>query len=202
MGDEVEEVVPLGRGREVLLARPREPEALLDEAAFAARDEFLPYWADLWPSAVALAREVAPRALRGRRVLELGCGLALPAIAAAQSGARVTATDWAPEAIAALAANAARNGVVVEGLVLDWREPEVLLARAPWDVVLAADVLYEARNVAPLLALLPQLGGEVLLADPGRRTAEPFFAALAGIGAEARRRTIEHGRVTVHALRF
>src|SRR4051794_29069406 len=92
--DLVEETVVLGRGRTVAMLRPRESEDLLDERAFE-REELLPYWAELWPSALALARSVAVRSLRGRRVLELGCGLGLVSIAAALAGARVLATDWA-----------------------------------------------------------------------------------------------------------
>ncbi len=180
------------------MARPRDSEALLDEEAFDARDEYLPYWAELWPSAVALARAVARRSLQGRRVLELGCGLGLPGLAAAVGGAQATLTDWAPEAVVAARDNAARNAVAVEALVVDWRAPELLLARAPWELVLLADVLYEPRNVAPLLALLPRLGPEVLLADPGRATAEPFLAAAA---ADRWTLTTSHDdRIAVHRL--
>src|SRR5215218_11367546 len=93
----VEQVVALCE-RELLILAPRDPEALLSDEAFAV-DEFVPYWAELWPSAVALARVVARRPLTGRRVLELGCGLGLPAIAAALGGGRVLATDWSPDAV-------------------------------------------------------------------------------------------------------
>ncbi|MDX2167236.1 MAG: methyltransferase, partial [Deltaproteobacteria bacterium] len=48
-----------------------------------------PYWMHLWPGALALARRLATASLRGRRVLELGCGLGLPAVVAARRGARV-----------------------------------------------------------------------------------------------------------------
>src|SRR3954451_7345249 len=97
--DLVEEVVLLGPpGAELSVLRPRDSEALLDEHAFED-DEFLPYWAELWPSGVARARHVAPRALRGARVVELGCGLGLPSLAAARAGGRVLATDWAAPAL-------------------------------------------------------------------------------------------------------
>jgi predicted nicotinamide N-methyase len=192
-------VVALGDGREVLVARPRDSEALLDEEAFEAGDEYLPYWAELWPSAITLARAVARRALSGRRVLELGCGLGLPGLSAAVGGARVTLTDWAPEAVVAARDNARRNAVDVEALVCDWRAPEVLVARAPWELVLLADVLYEARNVAPLLALLPLLAPEVLLADPGRATAAPFLATAAERWEIT---TLKEERILVHRLRI
>ena len=177
MDDLVEEVVPIA-GRDLRLLRPRDAEALLDEDAFE-REEFMPYWAELWPSSLALARTIAGRALRGARTLELGCGLGLPSIAAAIAGGRVLATDWSAEAVAMTAANAERNDAAVETLVCSWTAPEPLLARAPWDLVLASDVLYEARNGDVLLELLPRLGPEVWLADPGRTTAAPFLEAAA-----------------------
>jgi predicted nicotinamide N-methyase len=164
--DLVEEVVPLA-DRELAVLRPRDAEALLDEHAFEA-DEFLPYWAQLWPSGVALARTVAARALKGAHVLEIGCGLGLPSIAAARAGGRVLATDWSPAAVDLLRANAERNGATLEVAVASWTEPAPLLERAPFQLVLAADVLYERRAVPVLADLLPRLGGEVLLADPGR----------------------------------
>src|SRR3954449_9303967 len=140
----VEERVELA-GREVALLRPRDPEALLDEEAFE-HEEFLPYWAELWPSGVALARAVSARGVGGLRVLELGCGLALPSIVAALGGAEVLATDWSPAAIELAAENAARNGARLETQIVGWADPAPLVERAPWDVVLASDVLYERRN--------------------------------------------------------
>ena len=196
--DPIVDVIALGDGRDVLVARPRDSEALLDEEAFDARDEYLPYWAELWPSAVALARAVARRELGGRRVLELGAGLGLPGLAAALGGARVTLTDWAPEAVVAARDNAARNGVEVDARVADWRSADALVAQGPWDLVLLADVLYEERNVAPLLDLLPQLAAEVLLADPDRATARPFLEAATQRWTVT---TTREARVLVHRLR-
>jgi predicted nicotinamide N-methyase len=72
------------------LLRPAAPEALIDEGAFE-RDEFLPYWAELWPAATALAAAL-PAQLGGVRVVELGCGLGVPSLVAAARGAEVTAT--------------------------------------------------------------------------------------------------------------
>jgi predicted nicotinamide N-methyase len=172
--DTTDEVVVIA-GRDLTITRPVDADALVDERAFEP-DEFMPYWAELWPSSRALARRVGTRALHGARVLELGCGLGLPSIAAAQAGGRVVASDWSPEAIAAAAANAERNGVAVETLLCSWAAPGPLVERAPWDLVLAADVLYERPSVAVLLALLPRLAPEAWLADPGRPAAEAFLA--------------------------
>jgi len=161
-----EERVEVG-GRELRLLVPPDAEALLDEEAFE-REEYLPYWAELWPSGVRLARALADRDLRDARVLELGCGLGVPSITAALGGAAVLATDWSPHAIDLLRTNAERNGTQLEAGVSSWLEPRRELDGAPWDLVLAADVLYERRNTDLLLDLLPRLAVEVLLADPGR----------------------------------
>jgi predicted nicotinamide N-methyase len=143
------------------LLRPEEPESLLDDDAFA-NDEFLPYWAELWPAGLALARAL-PDQLEGVRVVELGCGLGVPSLVAAARGAGVTAVDWAVDAIALLRENAARNGLTLELVHADWR-----CFDGRFDLALAADVLYEARNVEPLAELLPKLAPEALVGLAGR----------------------------------
>ena len=169
----VEETVDVD-GLSLSILRPRQAEALLSEEAFE-HEEFLPYWAELWPSGLALAHVLRRRDLGGLRVLELGCGLGLPSIVAARGGARVLATDWSPEALEVAAVNAERNRADVETALVSWAGPQPLVRAAPWDLVLGADLLYERRNVEQLLSLLPRLGGEALLAEPGRPPAARFF---------------------------
>jgi predicted nicotinamide N-methyase len=176
------------------IVHPRTPDDLLDEEAFE-REEYLPYWAEPWPSGVALARALVGRRLRGLRVLELGCGLAIPSLYAALEGADVLATDWSEDAVASAGDNAARNGAKLETAVARWSDPEPLLERAPWQLVLAADVLYERRNVDELLALLPRLSNRLLLADPGRPPAKRFLEAWPGKPVR------QDGSVTVYELR-
>ena len=172
-----EERVEVGE-RELRLLVPSDAEALLDEDAFE-HEEFLPYWAELWPSGMRLARTLAGRDLRGARVLELGCGLGVPALVAALAGAEVLATDWSPDAVELLRTNAKRNGARLEAAVSSWLDPGRELAGAPWDLVLAADVLYERRNADLLDGLLPRLADEVLLADPGRPHLRGFLERAA-----------------------
>jgi predicted nicotinamide N-methyase len=159
----------------VTLLRPPSADELIDEDAFD-EDEFLPYWAELWTSGVALAQFVSGLELAGARVLELGAGLGLPSLAAALRGGDVLATDWAEDAVELLRANAARNGIELHVERVRWDEPALLVGGAPWDLVLGADVLYEQRNADQLLELLPRLGPDILLADPGRPFAKPFLA--------------------------
>ena len=161
-------------GRELSFLRPPSADDLIDEDAFD-HDEFLPYWAELWPSGLALARAVAALDLNGARVLELGAGLGLPSLAAAGGGAEVLATDWAADAVALLRRNAARNELALRAELVRWDEPGPLLAEAPWALVLGSDLLYEQRNADQLLELLPRLGADVLLADPRRPFAKGFL---------------------------
>jgi predicted nicotinamide N-methyase len=194
--DLVEEIVGVA-GWRISLLRPRVADALLDEEAFE-HEEFLPYWAELWPSAVALAHDIARRDVHGLRVVELGCGLGLPSIVAALGGAHVLATDWSPDALEVAARNAERNGAELETALAAWGEASILLEGAPWDLVLGADLLYERRNVEQLLDLLPGLGREILLAEPGR----PFESTFLEGSRQAW--TVESepadGRVRLHRL--
>ena len=162
-------------GRRVAILRPPSADELIDEDSFD-EDEFLPYWAELWASGIALADVVPSLGVDGKRVVELGAGLGLPSLAAALCGADVLATDWAQDAVALLRANAKRNSIRLHAKRVRWDEPEALLRRVPWDVVLCADVLYEQRNATQLLELLPKLGGQIVLADPGRPFSNDFLA--------------------------
>ena len=87
----------------------------------------------------------------------------------------VLATDWAEDAVELLRLNAGRNRVELRAERVRWDEPQTLLAEAPWALVLGADLLYERRNADQLLELLPRLGADVLLADPGRPFAKGFL---------------------------
>jgi predicted nicotinamide N-methyase len=188
--------IELPRG-ELRLQQPAEAAELPDDGAVEWAP-IAPYWAVLWRSGVALARELEAADLSGRRVVELGCGLGVPSIAAARANASVLATDADPDALELLRRNARANGVRLETAVLDWSCPAALLDGAPFDLVVAADVLYERPTVANLLALLPRLAPEAWLADPGRPAAGAFME-------QARRRwqveTRERGVVQLHYLR-
>ena len=170
---------------ELDLLRPESAEALLDEEAFAV-DEFLPYWAELWPAARALAAALPD--VSGLRVVELGCGLGVPALVAAARGADVTATDWAPDAIELLRENAERNGLELRARVRDWREPW----DERFDLALAADVLYERRNVEPLLSRLRELAPRALVGLAGRPY-EAEFLRGAGVVEEIAPRVVSLG---------
>ena len=170
---------------EVLLPRPA--DELIDLSDFN-RDERLPYWAELWPSARALTRHLLDAPLPEGRVIELGSGVALPSLALRWRGVPAIASDYYDHALAYARLNAERNGIPApETLLLDWRTPPEGIGR--FALVIAADVLYERRNAEALAALLPRLvepGGRALVADPGRLYFADLRAALAERGWSAR----------------
>src|SRR6476659_6710119 len=107
-------------GRRVELFMPANADDLIREDDFV-RDERLPYWADLWPSARILAEELAVMRLSGQRVLELGCGLGVVAIGAVLGGAEVTATDYYEEATLFASLNVAKaTGKQITTRMVNW----------------------------------------------------------------------------------
>jgi len=162
-------------GRSLSLYQVADPNALADavDPASFAQDERFPYWAELWPSAIALAAFLLRTGTgAGEDALELGCGLGLPGVAAALNGARVLFTDFEPDALAFACANHALNlGTLGQGRELDWRAPPGDLSAS---LVLASDVLYERRFLDPFLRTLEAVvrpGGRALVAEPGRAIA-------------------------------
>ena len=172
-------------GRTVRLLMPANADDLISEADFD-RDERLPYWADLWPSARILAEELAIMRLGGQRVLELGCGLGLVSMGAVLGGADVTATDYYEDAtrFALLnVADATRKRIDVR--MVNWVELPRDLGK--FDVVLASDVLYEHRYaslVANAIATTLVRGGEAIVADPGRIALREFLDECESLGLE------------------
>lgn len=163
-----------------------------------------PYFGTLWPSARGLARWMAehPEWLAGQTVLELGCGLALPALVAARLGARVIAVDCHPDVPAFLTRNAGLSEVQIEYMQIDWSVPAELAAlkarlgviglMGHVDLVVGSDLLYEAAQAVSLPAALASLcpvGARVLLADPGRPHLQTAVNALEARGFTSRLET-------------
>jgi len=170
-------------GRDVDLLSPANADDLISEDDYVM-DERLPYWADLWPSAQILAGEVRTMRLAGQRVLELGCGMGLVAIAAAMAGGEVTATDYYEDAIRFAELNAAEaTGRPIRTRMVDWSRMPADLGK--FDVVLASDVLYEPRYaalVAGAIAATLARGGEAIIADPGRIALPSFRDECTALG--------------------
>jgi predicted nicotinamide N-methyase len=151
-----------------------------DWAAATLRGAEPPYWVQVWPASVAVARLVAKvPGLAGQRVLDLGCGLGVPGVAAARAGAQVTFADREPDALAFARWNGSRQGgPPPEVVCFDWGS-DTLATR--YDVIVLADVSYRPvhhlalqRHVSGCLAA----GGVVVHADPGRPESLPFVRWL------------------------
>ena len=179
-------------GRRYTILTPSDHDRLLDEAE-ADPEQNLPYWAEIWPSGIALADVALARAadLADRPVLELGSGLGVTATAALEAGADLLAADYSAISLNLCRYNTLRNaGREPRTTEINWRDPaQELLDRADalrgYPVILAADVLYETRDVAPLLAITARLlarDGALWLAEPGRDAARRFLAAADELG--------------------
>lgn len=146
------------------------------------QDEVMPYWADLWHSALGLAEVMVKQKhqLAGKKVIELGCGLGLPGIIASTLGAQVTFTDYVPQALDFAKSNLERNQVTHQARfkILDWRTPDI---SEQFDIVIAADVAYEKRFFTPLYTTIRKLlapDGECWLSEPGRPIAKAFLSGF------------------------
>ncbi|HEX5850915.1 MAG TPA: methyltransferase [Rubrobacter sp.] len=159
----------------------------------------------MWPSALALSRHLSTRELTGTRAIELGCGVGLPTIVALARGATVLATDHYEAALDFTAHNASTNlGREPHTALLDWRTPDIE-DLGTFDLILAADVLYEHKNAVALADLVPRLlapNGEALFADPRRDGAPGFLAAMqeGGFGDAVEEVTVEQRSRKVNVL--
>jgi ETFB lysine methyltransferase len=174
-------------GDSIELWKPRSAEALINEQDFEA-DERLPYWAEVWPSSIALAACLPFASPGADRAIELGCGVGFITAIASRRSWRVLATDYYSDALAFTRLNALRNGLREPATRhVDWRVfPEDLRG---FDLVLASDVLYErpyAELVAAALQKTISASGRALVADPGRVAAEEFVRACGKRDLKAR----------------
>jgi predicted nicotinamide N-methyase len=137
-------------------------------------ESLCPYFGVPWPAGLALAQFCLSHQeeWRGLSVLEIGCGLALPSLALAKAGFRVTASDFHPDVKAFLEANCQHNAVEVGYLPLDWK------ARSPGaQVIIGSDLVYDRTQPPALHAYLQNSDWqEAVIADPGRPYWEEFVA--------------------------
>ena len=149
-----------------------------------AKDEYVPYWADLWPASRMLAKAILHEPwTAATEALEVGCGLGLPGIVALSMGLKVTFSDYDACALRFATDNARLNGYHdFHAVQLDWRSPPDDL-HAP--VILASDLVYELRNVAPIVAFIKKVllpGGVCLLTDQDRAPAHVLKEMLSDEG--------------------
>jgi predicted nicotinamide N-methyase len=178
-----ETVVDLDR-QEVRILHPANADDLISEEDFV-RDERLPYWADLWPSAKMLSRSIVEERGEGKRLLELGCGSGLVSVAATIAGYDVLASDYYADAMLFTRLNVERNipGRTVRTREVDWRDLPKGLGR--FKRVVAADVLYEPAHgdlVARAIYKTLADDGMATVADPGRMSRQAFIDKAKSLG--------------------
>ncbi|MBL8794069.1 MAG: methyltransferase [Planctomycetia bacterium] len=172
-----------------IITRPDKVDRLSghrDPSAGTEEEEYIPFWADLWPAARMLAKAILkepwPQPVNGQPLtaMEIGCGLGLAGVVALSRGLRVIFSDYDATALRYAADNARINGYRdFDVLQLDWRQPPPGL-QVP--VVLGSDLIYQMEMAPVLAALLKKIlapGGVVLLADQERVPAPAFREALA-----------------------
>jgi predicted nicotinamide N-methyase len=191
-------------GGAVALYTVADLETLVDREALLRGDAEPPYWAHLWTGARCLAAYLARWIdARGRRVLDAGCGLGLPGLAAARGGGTVLFVDTAAPALAFVEASARVNGLTGETLCADFG---ALAPDLRFDLILAAEVAYDPKSFASLADLFVRHlapGGVGLLADGFRTDTRPLYRALAArrLATHATEvRAIEEGRLATVRL--
>jgi predicted nicotinamide N-methyase len=180
--DVIEKRVKVFRHELTILAI-RDTNKLLEEIKVDEfnEDERLPYWAEIWPSSIVLAQYLFLKDIKGKKVLELGCGVGLAGIAAAFFGADVIMTDYEEDALWFAKQNIQKNfnqcksnGKIIVA-TLDWRTPKLT---ETYDLIIGSDLLYEKRNHRPILKLIDEYieeNGEAVLTDPNRSTLNSFL---------------------------
>ena len=171
-------------------ARVADPDRVLDEVAAeedrlervsgvrATSDQLhLPYWAELWDSAIGVGHWLAARRARveSRSVLDLGCGMGLAGTVAAALGARVLFADLETPALLVARLNSLPWRRRVRTRKLDWRTDRL---GERFDLILGADILYERKqwdHLEPFWRAHLAPGGAVLLGEPGRQTGDTFI---------------------------
>jgi predicted nicotinamide N-methyase len=147
----------------------------------AVKDEQIPYWAEVWPSALGISEYILmrPELFSGKKVLEIGCGLGLPGIVAGKWTDRVVLTDYLKAPLELAIHNWTLNhGTPCKSQLLDWRSEETATAA---DVILASDIAYERRMFEPLMTAFEnwlQSGATVIISEPDRQLAREFFSEL------------------------
>ena len=155
-----------------------------------------PLFGVVWESGEILAHEMASFVIKGKRILEVGCGMALSSLVLNHRHADITATDIHPEVINYLDENVKlNNGKRIPFLRTDWKDAAEELGK--FDVVIGSDLLYERDHIDLLSEFInrhtqPQC--EVILVDPGRNNHAAFSKKMIALGYTHTQRKPRHGK--------
>ncbi len=132
------------------------------------------YWDRIWPSEVALSeyliQQFFPLKLKGKKVLEIGCGVGLAGVVAARLGASTTFSDMVPITLEGVKETCQLNHVTnFDTCTLDWFDPSSL--KDTYDIVIGSEIFYDDKNVPGISNLLQKAinsGGQGIFCDPNR----------------------------------
>lgn len=150
-------------------------------------EEYCPYFGVLWEAGVGLSQFLNRIDLKGKKVLEIGCGLALPSFVVARKGGHIIATDFHADVPLFLKLNQEKNQTPFDYRVMNWRN-EIERTKNDlglFDLVIGSDILYESQHpkqVAMALIAFLNPGGRIILADPGRAYIQKFITSMNELG--------------------
>lgn len=154
-----------------------------DDQDDSLKEEFCPYFGVLWEAGVGLSQHILNLDLKNKKVLEIGCGLALPSFLVTRMGGEIIATDFHADVPLFLELNQKQNQTFFPYRVMNWRD-EIERTRTDlglFDLVIGSDILYESQHpmqVAKALIAFLKPGGKILLSDPGRAYVQNFITAM------------------------
>jgi len=159
-----------------------DPEGLAETLGISSAS--WPLFGVIWPSSLVLAHFILDYQTQGKRILEIGCGMALSSLLLNKQLDDITATDYHPEVAAFLDRNTRLND-----------DPDITFERADWnddedrlglfDLIIGSDVLYEDAHILQLAAFINRHAEpccEVVLVDPGRGRKNKLSQQLARFG--------------------
>ena len=150
-------------------------------------EQYCPYFGVLWEAGIGLSQHLSTLDLKGKRVIEIGCGLALPSFVVTKKGGEIVATDFHDDVPLFLDLNQKQNSISFPYIKMNWRE-ELERTKADlgqFDLVIGSDILYESQHplqVAKTLLAFLKPGGKIILSDPGRAYIQKFISAMHELG--------------------
>ncbi|MFA6236544.1 MAG: methyltransferase domain-containing protein [Bacteriovorax sp.] len=154
-----------------------------DDADNSLKEEYCPYFGVLWEASVGLSQHLSQMDLRNKKVLEIGCGLALPSFVVTKMGGNIIATDFHADVPLFLETNQKNNKIFFPYKAMNWRD-EIERTKSDlglFDLVLGSDILYESQHpmqVAKALIAFLKPGAKILLSDPGRAYVQKFISSM------------------------
>jgi predicted nicotinamide N-methyase len=164
---------------------PTKMMSLLEDQSLA--EEHCPYFGVMWEAGIGLSQSLTREMCEGKKILEIGCGLALPSFVATRFGGNVIATDFHADVPLFLELNQEKNKINFNYQVMNWRNEieRTKTSLGLFDLVIGSDILYESQHadqVAEALIAFLRPGGTILLSDPGRAYVQKFISAMQKLG--------------------